>query len=85
MIRTLPGFQRLKAFTGPADHARQDAQWQEPIPSGGHLFLLEFDCSTGFGRGGNQHLARAGEPAVLLVCFQKFFDFRPGFVLLGGG
>jgi hypothetical protein len=28
VIRTLSGFQRLNALTGPADHARQDAQWQ---------------------------------------------------------
>jgi hypothetical protein len=28
VIRTASGFQRLKAFTGPPDHERQDAQWQ---------------------------------------------------------
>ena len=28
LVRTAPGFQRLKAFTGPPDHERQDVQWQ---------------------------------------------------------
>jgi hypothetical protein len=28
VIRTASGFQRLKAFTGPPDHDRQERQWQ---------------------------------------------------------
>ena len=28
------GGQRLKAFTGPPDHDRQDRQWQYPIAAG---------------------------------------------------
>jgi len=28
VIRTASGFHRLKAFTGPPDHDRQDRQWQ---------------------------------------------------------
>jgi hypothetical protein len=28
------GFQRVNAFTGPADQCRQDSQWQYPIPVG---------------------------------------------------
>jgi hypothetical protein len=28
VTRTLSGFQRVKAFTGPADQERQEAQWQ---------------------------------------------------------
>jgi hypothetical protein len=28
VILTFSGFHKVKAFTGPADHARQDSQWQ---------------------------------------------------------
>jgi hypothetical protein len=28
VIRTVSGFQRLKAFTGPPDQERQEPQWQ---------------------------------------------------------
>jgi hypothetical protein len=34
MILTVSSFQRLKAFTGPADHDLHDLQWQYPIASG---------------------------------------------------
>jgi hypothetical protein len=34
VTRTASGFQRLKAFTGPPDHERQELQWQYPIASG---------------------------------------------------
>jgi len=34
VIRTASGFQRLKAFTGPPDHERQERQWQYPMASG---------------------------------------------------
>src|SRR5262249_39036321 len=34
VTRTASGFHRLKAFTGPPDHERQDRQWQYPIASG---------------------------------------------------
>jgi hypothetical protein len=32
VIRTASGFQRLKAFTGPADHERQDGNGSNPWP-----------------------------------------------------
>jgi len=28
VIRSASGFHRVNAFTGPADHVRQDSQWQ---------------------------------------------------------
>jgi hypothetical protein len=28
VTRTAPGFQSVKALTGPADHDRHDPQWQ---------------------------------------------------------
>ena len=34
VTRTASGFHRLKAFTGPPDHDRQDRQWQYPMASG---------------------------------------------------
>src|SRR5262249_39306768 len=34
VTRTASGFQRLKAFTGAADHERQDPHGQDPMASG---------------------------------------------------
>jgi hypothetical protein len=33
-MRRDSGFQSVKAFTGPADHRRQESQWQYPIATG---------------------------------------------------
>jgi hypothetical protein len=37
---TASGFQSVKAFTGPADQLRQEAQWQYPAPTASPVTVI---------------------------------------------